>query len=238
MEEREVKEDCFVRTKTQWHKTEQLPSRQFKSYFTNHYRKYSLCGTRLYYQFMIRQSDVGKEKEAGCTESMRVKWQLDVSWERKHAPGGRPVQGTASENKHERGRKGYRLSFMPTSQAGCGPAGSATNRKSLLILVFPNDAEEFSSFPLSFLSVCVFLLLGPTLPLESFRSDHTPPVPVAPIGSVWKSCNPRLTATGDSPGTWRCIWGMFCLFSLPFVGGRCSAGLALPPLAAPPKITC
>lgn len=146
---------------------------------------------------MIHQSDVGKGKEAGCTESRRVKWQLDVSWERKHAPGGRPVQGTAS------GRKGYRLSLMPTSLAACGPAGSATNRKSRLILVFPNDAEEFCSFPLSFLSLRVFFFFvfwAHTSSRGLFFPDHTPPVPVAPTGSVWKSCNPHLTATGDLPG--------------------------------------
>lgn len=34
----------------------------------------------------------------------------------------------------------------------CGPPSWPQNRKSLLILVFPNDAEEFSMFPLSFCS--------------------------------------------------------------------------------------
>lgn len=104
---------------------------------------------------------------------------------------------------------------MPTSQAGCGPAGLATNRKSLLMLLFPNDAEEFSSFPLSFWFVCLFLF-GPTLPLESFFFfHHTLPVPVAPIGSVWKYCNPHLTTIGDLPGIGSLIWGMLCLFLQP-----------------------
>lgn len=47
---------------------------------------------------------------------MWAKWQLNVSWERKHAPRGWPVQGIPS--------KGYRLSLMPTSQAGLAPRAS------------------------------------------------------------------------------------------------------------------
>lgn len=97
---------------------------------------------------MIRQSDVGKEKEAGCAESMTVKWQPDVSWERKHAPSGKPVQGTASEQEQERAKR-----FSSLFNANITGWFVATNRKSLLILVFPNDAEEFSFFLLSFLSV-------------------------------------------------------------------------------------
>lgn len=60
---------------------------------------------------MIRQSDVGKEKEAGRSESTRVKWQLDVSRERKHAPGGQPARGTAPEKEKARERE-KRLSSL------------------------------------------------------------------------------------------------------------------------------
>lgn len=43
-----------------------------------------------------------------------------------------------------------------------------------------------------------FFFLGPHFLPSPAPSDHTPPVPVALIGSVWKSRNPHLTATGDS----------------------------------------
>lgn len=46
----------------------------------------------------------------------RTKWQLNVSWERKHAPCGL----TSLRYPF----KGYRLSLMPTSQAGLAPRAS------------------------------------------------------------------------------------------------------------------